>query len=90
MGARRRILGHHIHGWIGNISSFDGGNNERMMTRLYQSEYDECERILMATLHTSGIPKMMWANYVRMMADNMTCRILEEIHSEQLKQAANP
>ncbi len=57
------------------------------MTRLYHSEFSAVESITLSALRDSGIPKILWTNYIRLMANNLACQVVEEIHSEQLKTA---
>lgn len=55
-----------------------------MMSVVYQSEFDDAKTILLTTMHASGIPKLLWPSYVRLMAEETACQLVEEIHAEQL------
>ena len=57
------------------------------MTVLYQPEYEECKGVLVAQLFRSDIPKTLWPNYVRLMAEEISCTAADGYVSAQLQQA---
>lgn len=55
------------------------------MTVLYQPEYDDCKQILAAAMTDSGIPAILRPHYVRLMAAEFACAMVDVISTEQLK-----